>query len=197
MLLGMVPVVTRLALREGLLRKITTLFPFAVIGEVFSICRCVMVFPFFVGYVLYNFVVVLSPFISYILQCYDEYLRKCLEKAVEAMGISTWGIPPDGPGSYNDEHVDTNFFCYCGDYNGPYGRFFLNWYSQYLIDNGDRVLTKAKLAFGDTLISVKVSIYWWYETNGHAAEMTAGYYNPVNRDGYAPIASLLKKHEAL
>ncbi|KAJ0822678.1 putative beta-amylase [Helianthus annuus] len=88
--------------------------------------------------------------------------------------------------------------------------FFLNWYSQYLIDNGDRVLTKAKLAFGDTLISVKVSrlfhtvirhllvvgIYWWYETNGHAAELTVGYYNPVNRDGYAPIASLLKKHEA-
>ncbi|KAJ0706077.1 putative beta-amylase [Helianthus annuus] len=149
-----------------------------------------------------TFVVVPSPFISYILQCYDEYLRKCLEKAAEAMGISTWGIPPDGAGSYNDEHVDTDFFYYCGDYNGPYGRFFLNWYSQYLIDNGDKVLTKAKLAFGDTLISVKVSrlfhtgIYWWYETNGHAAELTAGYYNPVNCDGYAPIASLLKKHEA-
>ncbi|MFS7909726.1 putative beta-amylase [Helianthus anomalus] len=124
------------------------------------------------------FVVVPSPFISYIMQCYDEYLRKCLEKAAEVMGISTWGIPPDGAGSYNDEHVDTDFFCYCGDYNGL-------------------VVTKAKLAFGDTLISVKLSgIYWWYETNGHAAEMTAGYYNPVNRDGYAPIASLLKKHEA-
>ncbi|KAJ0867259.1 putative beta-amylase [Helianthus annuus] len=75
--------------------------------------------------------------------------------------------------------------------------FFLNWYSQYLIDNGDRVLTKAKLAFGDTPISVKLSgIYWWYETNSHAAELTAGYYNPVNRDGYSLIASLLKKREA-
>ncbi|MFS7926160.1 putative beta-amylase [Helianthus anomalus] len=75
--------------------------------------------------------------------------------------------------------------------------FFLNWYSQYLIDNGDKVLTKAKLAFGDTPIFVKLSgIYWWYETNSHAAELTAGYYNSVNRDGYAPIASFLKKHEA-
>ncbi|MFS7933011.1 putative beta-amylase [Helianthus anomalus] len=59
------------------------------------------------------------------------------------------------------------------------------------------VLTKAKLAFGDTPISVKLpGIYWWYETNSHAAELTAGYYNSVTRDGYAPIASMLKKHEA-
>ncbi|MFS7940482.1 putative beta-amylase [Helianthus anomalus] len=75
--------------------------------------------------------------------------------------------------------------------------FFLNWYSQYLIDHCDMVLTKAKLAFGDTPISVKLpGIYWWYETNSHAAELTAGYYNSVTRDGYAPIASMLKKHEA-
>ncbi|KAJ0616593.1 putative beta-amylase [Helianthus annuus] len=39
-------------------------------------------------------------------------------------------------------------------------------------------------------------IYWWYETNSRATELTAGYYNPANRDGYAPIASMLKKHEA-
>lgn len=26
--------------------------------------------------------------------------------------------------------------------------------------------------------------------------MTAGFYNPCNRDGYAPIASMLKKHDA-
>ncbi|KAJ0797865.1 putative beta-amylase [Helianthus annuus] len=130
-------------------------------------------------------------------QCYDEYLRKCLKKAAEAIGISKWGSPPDGAGSYNDEPEDTDFFCKCGDYNRPYGRFFLNWYSQYLIDHGDRVLAKAKLALGDTPISVKLpGIYWWYETNSHAAELTAGYYNSVTRDGYAPIASMLKKHEA-
>lgn len=28
----------------------------------------------------------------------------------------------------------------------------------------------------------------------HAAELTAGYYNPSNRDGYAAIATILKKH---
>lgn len=39
-------------------------------------------------------------------------------------------------------------------------------------------------------------IHWWYKTASHAAELTAGFYNPCNRDGYAPIASMLKKHGA-
>nr|WEV03867.1 beta-amylase 2 [Paeonia suffruticosa] len=39
-------------------------------------------------------------------------------------------------------------------------------------------------------------IHWWYKTASHAAELTAGFYNPSNRDGYAAIATMLKKHEA-
>lgn len=39
-------------------------------------------------------------------------------------------------------------------------------------------------------------IHWWYKTASHAAELTAGFYNPANRDGYAPIAAMLKKHGA-
>lgn len=39
-------------------------------------------------------------------------------------------------------------------------------------------------------------IHWWYKTASHAAELTAGFYNPCNRDGYAAIAATLKKHEA-
>lgn len=38
-------------------------------------------------------------------------------------------------------------------------------------------------------------IHWWYKTASHAAELTAGFYNPSNRDGYAPIAAMLKKHD--
>lgn len=30
----------------------------------------------------------------------------------------------------------------------------------------------------------------------HAAELTAGYYNPCNRDGYAAIMTMLKKNAA-
>lgn len=39
-------------------------------------------------------------------------------------------------------------------------------------------------------------IHWWYKTASHAAELTAGFYNPCNRDGYAPIATMLKNHGA-
>lgn len=39
-------------------------------------------------------------------------------------------------------------------------------------------------------------IHWWYKTASHAAELTAGFYNPSNRDGYAPIAAMFKKHGA-
>lgn len=39
-------------------------------------------------------------------------------------------------------------------------------------------------------------VHWWYRTASHAAELTAGFYNPSNRDGYAEIASTLKKHGA-
>lgn len=39
-------------------------------------------------------------------------------------------------------------------------------------------------------------VHWWYRTASHAAELTAGFYNPSNRDGYAAIASTLKKHRA-
>ena len=40
------------------------------------------------------------------------------------------------------------------------------------------------------------AVYWWYKTASHAAELTAGYYNPANRDGYAPLFDMLKKHSA-
>ncbi|CAH1447940.1 unnamed protein product [Lactuca virosa] len=128
-------------------------------------------------------------------QCYDKYLRKSLEKAAEARGHSFWGRPPDHAGSYNSQPQDTKFFCDGGEYDSGYGRFFLNWYSQTLIHHGDSVLSMANLAFESTPISVKVSgIHWWYKTASHAAELTAGFYNRANRDGYGPIASMLKKH---
>ncbi|GFZ06851.1 beta-amylase 2 [Actinidia rufa] len=67
---------------------------------------------------------------------------------------------------------------------------------QVLVDHGDRILSLANLAFEGTCIAAKLSgIHWWYKTASHAAELTAGFYNPCNRDGYAPIAKMLKKHE--
>lgn len=130
-------------------------------------------------------------------QCYDQYLLKNLRKAAEARRYSFWARGPDNAGCYNSQPYETGFFCDGGDYDGYYGRFFLNWYSQVLVDHGDRVLSLAKLAFEGTCIAAKLSgIHWWYKTTSHAAELTAGFYNPCNRDGYSPIVTMLKKHGA-
>ncbi|XP_076948836.1 beta-amylase 2, chloroplastic-like [Bidens hawaiensis] len=129
--------------------------------------------------------------------CYDKYLRKCLEEAAEASRHSSWGSPPDNAGSYNSQPQDTEFFYDGGDYRSEYGKFFMNWYSRGLIDHADRVLAMAKMSFSeDTPIAVKLpGIHWWYKSESHAAELTAGYYNTANHNGYVPIASMLKKNQ--
>ncbi|KAI3873408.1 hypothetical protein MKW98_008060 [Papaver atlanticum] len=130
-------------------------------------------------------------------QCYDKYLMKNLTNAAVARGHSFWAHGPENAGCYTSQPHETGFFCDGGDYDSYYGRFFLNWYSQILIEHADRVLSLAKLAFEGTSIAVKLSgVHWWYKTASHAAELTAGFYNPCNRDGYSAIAAMLKKHEA-
>ncbi|KAJ6824107.1 beta-amylase [Iris pallida] len=44
-------------------------------------------------------------------------------------------------------------------------------------------------------LAVKVSgIHWWYRDDSHAAELTAGYYNVKDHDGYRPLARMLSRH---
>ena len=102
---------------------------------------------------------ILILFITFplILQCYDRYLLRSLRKAAEARGHSSWARGPDNAGSYNSRPHETGFFCDGGDYDGYYGRFFLNWYSQIVVDHCDRVLSLAKLAFDRTHVAAKVS----------------------------------------
>jgi len=80
-------------------------------------------------------------------------MLRSLRKAAEARGHSLWARGPDNAGSYNSRPHETGFFCDGGDYDGYYGRFFLKWYSQVLVDHGDRVLYLAKLAFERKLLS--------------------------------------------
>ncbi|RXI03333.1 hypothetical protein DVH24_003985 [Malus domestica] len=47
------------------------------------------------------------------------------------------------------------------------------------------------------ILAAKIGgIYWWYQAIAHPAELTAGYYNTVVRNGYDPVASLLSRHGA-
>eukprot|EP00249_Psilotum_nudum_P012655 c23904_g1_i1 orf=920-2638(+) len=130
-------------------------------------------------------------------QCYDKYLQKNLKSAAVVRGHPEWGIAPLNAGHYNLFPQDAHFFCDGGDYDSYYGRFFLQWYSQVLIDHGERVLSLANLVFEGTDIVVKISgVHWWYKTASHAAELTAGFYNSSNRDGYTPISRMLAKNNA-
>lgn len=40
-------------------------------------------------------------------------------------------------------------------------------------------------------------VHWWYKTASHAAELASGFHNSSNRDGYAPVISMLKKHATI
>ena len=37
-------------------------------------------------------------------------------------------------------------------------------------------------------------VHWWFKSRAHAAELTAGYYNTRERDGYTPLMNVLKKY---
>ncbi|RWW52733.1 hypothetical protein BHE74_00040832 [Ensete ventricosum] len=84
-----------------------------------------------------------------------------------------------------DEFFEDGTICEIEIGLGPYGELC---YPSHPVRHGWRYP-----GIGEFQIS---GIHWWYKTASHAAELTAGFYNPCNRDGYAPIASMLKKHGA-
>ncbi|XP_074290886.1 beta-amylase 3, chloroplastic-like [Silene latifolia] len=98
-----------------------------------------------------------------------------------------------------DNHYpeETGFFRKDGTWNTEYGQFFLEWYSGKLLEHGDTILGAMKPVFQGTgvKLSGKVAgIHWHYNTRSHAAELTAGYNNSRNKDGYLPIARMFAKH---
>ncbi|XP_073301732.1 beta-amylase 8 [Primulina huaijiensis] len=128
-------------------------------------------------------------------QCYDKYSLQDLGKAATLRGHTVWARGPENAGYYNSKPQETGFFGENGDYDSYYGRFFLQWYSQVLLDHADIVLSLARLAFEEIQIVVKIpAVFWWCKTTSHAAELTAGYYNCANRDGYSRVFDMLKKH---
>ncbi|KAL3509637.1 hypothetical protein ACH5RR_029038 [Cinchona calisaya] len=131
-------------------------------------------------------------------QCYDKYLKADYKAAAEKAGHPEWDVP-DNAGTYNDTPDKTEFFGANGTYLTEEGKFFLTWYSDKLIEHGDQILHEANKVFigSKTRLAAKVSgIHWWYKDKTHAAELTAGYYNLDDRDGYRPLARMLSRHYA-
>nr|XP_018674589.1 PREDICTED: beta-amylase-like isoform X3 [Musa acuminata subsp. malaccensis] len=133
-------------------------------------------------------------------QCYDKYMKEEFKEDATMAGHPEWDLPDDA-GEYNDKPTKTKFFAAKnGTYLTEKGSFFLTWYSNKLLMHGDQILDAANEAFlGCKLkLAAKVSgIHWWYKDDNHAAELTAGYYNLNDRDGYRTIARMLARHDAI
>ncbi|KAF8409738.1 hypothetical protein HHK36_005817 [Tetracentron sinense] len=138
-------------------------------------------------------------------QCYDKYMMEDLKMAACQEGKPQWGDKgPQNAGYYNSLPSGAPFFEEGREsFISDYGRFFLEWYSGRLICHADAVLAKAANMLkkyqdnepNSVLLVAKIGgIYWWYQTESHPAELTAGYYNTALRDGYDPLASMLSRH---
>lgn len=140
-------------------------------------------------------------------QCYDKFMLLNLNQSAYRVGHPEWGHGgPMNAGNYNSQPPSSvEFFSNDGwnNWSTDYGKFFLSWYSQQLINHGDRILSRAQQIFvlnstndDKPGIAAKIAgIHWWYNTDSHAAELTAGYYNTVNYNGYKDIAAMLKKYD--
>lgn len=132
-------------------------------------------------------------------QCYDKYMLASLNACARGIGMREWGNGgPIGASNLMHNHEHTEFFkSDDGSWDTPYGRFFLEWYSQMLLLHGERVCMEAETIFHGTEVNISAkvaSIHWHYDTYSHPSELTAGYYNTSTRDGYLPIIRMLGRY---
>lgn len=134
-------------------------------------------------------------------QCYDKNMLSLLKQHAEASGNPLYGLggPHDAP-SYDEMPNSNNFFKdNGGSWESHYGDFFLSWYSSELIAHGDRLLSLASSVFGNTEATIhgKVPLmHTWYKTRSHPSELTAGFYNTANRDGYEAVAEVFARNSS-
>ncbi|KAK8836350.1 beta-amylase [Tritrichomonas musculus] len=128
-------------------------------------------------------------------QCYDDEFLMMFEKDAKEAGHSDWTSPPSDTGDSYNELPGGPTFWQTG-YKSDYGKFFLNWYSQKLIEHGRNVLKIAREVFPSSHLSGKVAgIHWQYLHESRCSEATAGYYNTNGNDGYSEIAKMFKENE--
>jgi beta-amylase len=123
-------------------------------------------------------------------------MLNALAAAANSSGNPYWGHGgPNNAGTYNSLPYQTGFFAdgTNDNYASAYGKFFLNWYFSALLAHGDAILAQANQIFGSQGVNVgaKVSgIHWWYQSDSHAAEATAGYLNTDQVNAYLQVILL-------
>ncbi|KAI8465551.1 MAG: beta-amylase [Monoraphidium minutum] len=157
-------------------------------------------------------------------QCYDKYMLADLRRAAHQAGHPEWGHGgPHDAGHYNSKSWETGFFVsQGGNWQTEYGGFYLSWYSGLLVKHADRILGAAAAALNKpgrprllrsavelddghvvyefepaVKLGAKLAgVHWWFKSRAHAAELTAGYYNTRDCDGYTPVMRTLAKYGA-
>ncbi|KAG2493073.1 hypothetical protein HYH03_008736 [Edaphochlamys debaryana] len=87
-------------------------------------------------------------------QCYDRRALASLAQAAREAGHPEWGYTgPHDAGEYNSTPEHTGFFAHNGSWNTPYGRWFLEWYSNCLLKHGERLLGVASQVFAARLVA--------------------------------------------
>jgi hypothetical protein len=138
-------------------------------------------------------------------QMYDQHMLAALATYAASVGHPEWGNGgPDNAGTYNSQPGQTGFFAdYAnGNYASDYGKFFLRFYFESLLNHSTAVLSATTAALGayrsQVMVSGKVAgIHWLYKTTSHAAECTAGYINTNGVDPYKEIAKVFAQFNAL
>ncbi|KAG2445367.1 hypothetical protein HYH02_008832 [Chlamydomonas schloesseri] len=78
-------------------------------------------------------------------QCYDKYMLSGLRACSHQVSQPSWGLGgPHDAGAYTVWPHQTGFFNQYGNWSSPYGKFFLQWYSDMLMQHADSVLGIAK-----------------------------------------------------
>ena len=121
--------------------------------------------------------------------------KKCSKKTQKRQDInSILGILYDIGSSYKEYPEGPTFWK--SGYKSEYGKFFMNWYSEKLIEHGRNILEIAREAFPTTRLSAKISgFHWQYLNNTRCAEATAGDYNTNGHEGYSEIAKMFKEND--
>ena len=82
------------------------------------------------------------------------------------------------------------------NYQTAYGRFFLRWYTDKLLEHGEKVLHDARLRLPSLPIQIKApSVFWMRNDPSRAAEATAGYSSTGSADPYRDLMLVLRRYK--
>lgn len=132
-------------------------------------------------------------------QSYDKYLASEYFTYASKSGHPEWAFLPQANWlAYNDEPSKSLFFNdnaknFNNGSTSDYGSFFVQWYSNRLVQHGASILSQAssmlKTFSPNVTLAARVGcVYWLSADDSHAAEITAGYSN------YTAIVDMLSTY---